>query len=165
MRSDQAPRAPLPSAHGMHVAIVVSRFNPDITRALRAGAEDALRAAAAFRVDVHEGPGAFELPLAARAAAATRQFDAVVCLGCLVRGETPHFDYIASAVAHALAQAALDTGVPMAFGVLTTDTLEQARARALPDETNKGWEAAAAAVEMVHVLRKIGEQALPPLKA
>jgi 6,7-dimethyl-8-ribityllumazine synthase len=164
MRTDQAPAAPLPSAHGMHVAVLVSRFNPEVTGSLRAAAEDALRAAAAFRVDVHEVPGAFELPLAARAAAATRQFDAVVCLGCLVRGETPHFDYIASAVAHGITKASLDTGVPMAFGVLTTDTIEQARARALPDETNKGWEAAAAAVEMVHVLRRIGEQAIPPIK-
>jgi 6,7-dimethyl-8-ribityllumazine synthase len=164
MRTDQAPVTPLPSAHGMHVAILVSRFNPEITRSLRAAAEDALRAASAFRVDVHEVPGAFELPLAARALAATRQFDAVVCLGCLVRGETPHFDYIASAVAHGITRASLDTSVPMAFGVLTTDTIAQARARALPDESNKGWEAAAAAIEMVHALRRIGEQALPPLK-
>lgn len=138
MRTDQAPSIPLPSAHGMHVAVVVSRFNPEVTTSLRAAAEDALRAASAFRVDVHEVPGAFELPLAARAAAGTRQFDAIVCLGCLVRGETPHFDYIASAVAHGITRASLDTGVPMAFGVLTTETLDQARARALPDETNKG---------------------------
>lgn len=164
MRTDQAPPTALPSAHGMHVAVVVSRFNPEVTRRLRAGAEDALRAAAAFRVDVHEVPGAFELPVAARALAASRQFDAVVCLGCLVRGETPHFDYIASAVSHGLMRASLDTGVPVAFGVLTTDTIDQARARALPDETNKGWEAVAAAIEMVHVLRRIGHQALPPLQ-
>jgi 6,7-dimethyl-8-ribityllumazine synthase len=165
MRTDRAPESPLPSAHGLHVAVIVSRFNEEITRALRAGAEDALRAAAAFHVEVFDVPGAFELPLAARAAALTRQFDAVVCLGCLIRGETPHFDYIASAVAHGITDASLATGVPMAFGVLTTDTLAQARARALPDASNKGWEAAAAAIEMVHVLRRLADRALPPLKA
>ncbi len=164
MRTDQAPSTPLPAAHGMHIAVVVSRFNPEITRSLRAGAEDALRAASTFRVDVHEVPGAFELPLAARVAATSRQFDAVVCLGCLVRGETPHFDYIASAVAHGLTRVSLDTGVPVAFGVLTTDTIEQAKARSLPDQTNKGWEAALAAVEMVHVLRRMADQTLPPLR-
>jgi 6,7-dimethyl-8-ribityllumazine synthase len=132
---------------------------------LRAGAEDALRSAAAFRVDVIDVPGAFELPLAARVAAQTHQFDAIVCLGCLVRGETPHFDYISSAVAHGITEASLATGVPMSFGVLTTDTLEQARARALPDSSNKGWEAAVAAVEMVHVLRRITDRAVPPLRA
>jgi len=108
---------------------------------------------------------AFELPLAAKAAAATRRFDAVVCLGCLVRGETPHFDYISSAVSHGLADASLQTGVPVAFGVLTVDTLAQAEARALPDRTNKGFEAAAAAVEMVHLLRRVAVAATPPLRA
>lgn len=165
MRTDLAPPSPVPSAHGMHVAVIVSRFNPEITGALRAAAEDALRAASAFHVAVHDVPGAFELPLAARAAAASGQYDAVVCLGCLIRGETPHFDYIASAVAHGLTDASLATGVPIAFGVLTTDDEAQARARALPDSTNKGWEAAVAAVEMVHVLRRLGDRATPPLKA
>jgi len=93
-------------------------------------------------------PGAFEIPQAARAAAETGRFDAIICLGCIIRGETPHFDYIASAVAHGITDAAADTGVPMAFGVLTTDSLEQATARSGPGLDNKGREAAAAAIEM-----------------
>lgn len=165
MRHDIAPPVPLPSARRMAFAVVVSRFNQDVTGRLRAGAEQALQEAGAERVEVFDVPGAFELPLAAKAAAATRRFDAVVCLGCLVRGETPHFDYISSAVSHGLADASLQTGVPVAFGVLTVDTLAQAEARAQPDRTNKGFEAAAAAVEMVHLLRRFAVAATPPLRA
>ena len=149
----------------MAFAVLVSRFNADVTDRLRTGAEQAFREAGAARVEVFEVPGAFELPLAAKAAAATRRFDAVVALGCLVRGETPHFDYISSAASHGIMDAALQTGVPVAFGVLTVDTLAQADARALPDRTNKGFEAAAAAIEMVHLVRRLAGAATPPLQA
>jgi 6,7-dimethyl-8-ribityllumazine synthase len=165
MRHDTAPEVPLPSAKGLAFAVAVSRFNPEITQKLRDGAQQALDEAGAASVEVLEVPGAFELPLVARAAADTRRFDAVVCLGCLVRGETPHFDYIASSVAQGLQQASLATGVPMAFGVLTVNSTDQAVARALPDRSNKGFEAAAAAIEMVHVLRRLSPAALPPLRA
>ena len=93
-------------------------------------------------------PGAYEVPQAARTAAATGRYDAVVCLGCLIRGETPHFEYISEAVAHGIMAASADTGVPMSFGVLTTNSAEQALERAVPGSANKGWEAAMAAVEM-----------------
>lgn len=149
----------------MAFAVLVSRFNADVTGRLRAGAEQAFREAGAARVEVFEVPGAFELPLAAKVAAASRRFDAVVALGCLVRGETPHFDYISSAASHGIMDAALQTGVPVAFGVLTVDTLAQADARALPDRTNKGFEAAAAAIEMVHLVRRLAGAATPPLQA
>jgi len=100
-------------------------------------------------------PGAFEIPFAARRAAETKQFDAVICLGCLIRGETPHFEFIASAVAHGLTDAAGVTGVPMSFGVLTTNSVEEALARAGEGTSNKGWEAAAAAVEMVKLASQL----------
>ena len=100
-------------------------------------------------------PGAFEIPFAARRAAETKQFDAVICLGCLIRGETPHFEFIASAVAYGLTDAAGVTGVPMSFGVLTTNSVEEALARAGEGTSNKGWEAAAAAVEMVKLASQL----------
>ena len=100
-------------------------------------------------------PGAFEIPQAARAVAETGRFDAVICLGCVIRGETPHFEYIASAVAHGITTAAGETGVPMAFGVLTTNTLEQAMARAGDTPDNKGREAAAAVIEMAGLYRAL----------
>lgn len=165
MRHDIAPPVPLPPATGMTFAIVVSRFNRDITSRLRAGAEEALRDAGAGTVEVFDVPGAFELPLAAKVAASTRRFDAIVCLGCLVQGETPHFDYISSAMSHGITEASLQTGVPISFGVLTVNTLAQAEARALPDRTNKGFESAAAAIEMVHLLRRLAASAAPPLRA
>jgi 6,7-dimethyl-8-ribityllumazine synthase len=149
---------PLPSAAGFRFAIVVSRFNETITSALRDGAVAALREAGAPDADVEElqVPGAFELPQAARAAAATGRFDAIVCLGCVIRGETPHFEYISAAAAHGVMAAAGDTGVPIAFGVLTTDTEAQARERAVPGDENKGREAAAAAIEMAALFRRLG---------
>jgi 6,7-dimethyl-8-ribityllumazine synthase len=142
---------------------VVSRFNERITNALRDGAVAALRAAGAAEGDVEElrVPGAFELPQAARAAAETGRFDAIVCLGCVIRGATPHFEYISAAAAHGVMTAAGDTGVPMAFGVLTTDTEAQALERAEPGEQNKGREAAAAAIEMAVLFRKLGR---PPAR-
>ena len=99
--------------------------------------------------------GAFEIPLVARVAAETKRFDAVVCLGCIVRGETPHFEYLASAVAHGITRASQDTGVPMTLGVLTTNTYDEAVARAGDGPQNKGREAAEAAIQLVHVVRDL----------
>ena len=155
MRGDTSP-LPLPDARGLRFALVVSRFNEDVTRRLRDAAEAAFRKAGADNaIEVFEVPGAFELPFAARTVALARKVDAIVCLGCIVRGETPHFEYIASAVAHGVMAASASVGVPMAFGVLTTDTLEQARARAEAGPANKGWEAAVAAIEMARLGRSL----------
>ena len=137
--------------------MIVSRFNEAITSRLLAGVRAALAQAGAAEADVavFTVPGAFELPQAARAAAEGGRFDAVVCVGCVIRGETPHFDYISSAVAQGLMDASGDTGVPMAFGVLTTDTWEQAEVRAADGPGNKGFEAAAAALEMAALFRSL----------
>jgi 6,7-dimethyl-8-ribityllumazine synthase len=107
-------------------------------------------------------PGAFEIPQAARAAAESGRFDAIICLGCLIRGETPHFDYIAAAAAHGIMDAAGETGVPMAFGVLTTNTVEQATARAGDGPDNKGREAAAAAIEMAALFKSLSGSVARP---
>jgi 6,7-dimethyl-8-ribityllumazine synthase len=157
------PPAALPGAAGYRFAIIVSRFNASITGALSAGARAALIEAGASGSDIEEinVPGAFELPQAARCAAETGRFDAVICLGCVIRGATPHFEYISSAVTHGLMEAAGETGVPIAFGVLTTDTEAQAEERAGPGRDNKGWEAAAAGVEMAVLFRKLGR---PPAR-
>jgi 6,7-dimethyl-8-ribityllumazine synthase len=157
MRTDPQQAPPLPDASGLRFAVIVSRFNEEVTRSLRRGAEGALTAAGASgsSVEYFDVPGAFELPVAARLAASSSRFDAVVCLGCVIRGETPHFEYISSAVAHALADVSVRTGLPVAFGVLTTDTIEQARARAAEGPSNKGWEAASAAIEMARLVRRI----------
>src|SRR6185436_4056349 len=112
-------------------------------------------------VTVVRVPGAYELPLAAQHAAESGRFDAVVCLGCLIRGETPHFEYIASAVSHGLTTAAAATGVPMAFGVLTTNSVEEALARAVEGAGNKGHEAAVAAIEMAQVVSQLTRPATP----
>lgn len=142
-------------ASGLRVGLVVSAYHRAVTGALCDGALAALRDAGprgAEAATVIEVPGAFEIPLAARCAAESGTFDAIVCLGCIIRGETPHFDYLASAVAHAIADAAQATGVPMTFGVLTTNTLDEAVARAGDGAANKGREAALAAVQMANVL-------------
>ena len=145
------------SAAGYRLALVVSGFNREITDRLAQGARGALAEAGAAAGDVDQiaVPGAFELPQAARAAAETGRFDAIVCLGCVIRGATPHFEYISAAVAQAIQDAAGETGVPMAFGVLTTDSWEQAEERAGDGRDNKGWEAAAAAVEMATLFRRL----------
>ena len=147
-----------PSAHGRRFAVVVSRFNDFVTDRLQQGALAALAAAGAASGDVTvvRVPGAFEIPLAARLAAESGRFDAIVCLGCLIRGETPHFEYISSAVAHGLTSASGDTAVPMTFGVLTTNSAEEALARAGDGPSNKGWEAAVAAVEMAALADEFG---------
>lgn len=145
------------SAPGLRLAIVVARFNDFVTERLLAGALDALAAAGVGSDDVTtmRVPGSFEIPLAAQRAAETGRFDAVVCLGCLIRGATPHFEYISSAVATGLTSAAAVTGVPMAFGVLTVNSAEEALERAQPGPGNKGHEAAMAAVEMATLLARL----------
>lgn len=150
------------SAAGFRFALVVSRFNPAVTESLRQAAETLLTGAGAEAVETVHVPGAYELPQAARCLAETVRYDAVVCLGCVIRGETPHFEYISSAVAHGIMDAAGETGVPIAFGVLTTDSDAQARARAGDGPDNKGREAALAALEMAVLFRKLGR---PPARA
>jgi 6,7-dimethyl-8-ribityllumazine synthase len=141
------------SAADFRFAVVVSKYHDFVTDRLQAGALAALEAAGvrAENVTLVKVPGSFELTMAARGAAQSGAFDAIVCLGCLVRGATPHFEFIASAVANGLAVAAGETGVPMTFGVLTTNSLEEALQRAEEGPSNKGWEAASAAVEMAAV--------------
>jgi len=144
-------------ARGLRFALVVSRFNDFVTERLREGAEEALARAGALpdHVSIVRVPGAFEIPFAARKAAESGRFDAVICLGCLIRGATPHFEYISSAVSHGITAAAAATGVPITFGVLTTLSVEQALERAGAGTTNKGREAAMAAVEMATLTRRI----------
>ena len=133
-------------ASGLRFAVVVARFNSGITEKLLAGAQEALAKAGAKTVKVFYVPGAFELPFAACKLA--KSYDAIVALGAVIRGDTPHFDYVAGAAAQGLLHASLETGTPMAFGVLTTDTLEQAEARAGGAHGNKGFDAAMTAIEM-----------------
>ena len=148
-------------AGGLRFALVVSRFNDFVTERLRAGAVEALTSAGAVpdAITVIRVPGAFEIPLAARKAAETECFDAVVCLGCLIRGATAHFEVIASGVSHGIIAAAAATGVPMTLGVLTTGSVEEALERAGSGSANKGWEAAMAAVEMARLLRGFAQTA------
>ncbi|PYS54192.1 MAG: 6,7-dimethyl-8-ribityllumazine synthase [Acidobacteria bacterium] len=133
-------------------AIVASEYNSVITDRLIAGAERALKNYE--HVTVVRVPGAFEIPLAAKRAARSQKYDAIVALGCVLRGETPHFEYISSAVSSALEQVALETEIPIGFGILTVDTVEQAMDRS-GESGNKGFEAAVAALEMINVLRQI----------
>jgi 6,7-dimethyl-8-ribityllumazine synthase len=145
-------------ADGLRFAVVVARFNESVTSRLTAAALETLVSLGASReaIAVHDVPGSFEIPQAARRVAETGKIDAVVCLGCLIRGATPHFEYIASAVAHGIMDASGETGVPMAFGVLTTNTVEEALERAGEGRENKGREAALAAIEMARLFRAIG---------
>ncbi len=138
-------------------AIVAGRFNEFITRPLLEGALDALRRHGADldAVDVAWCPGAFEIPLVAKKMAASGTYDAVICLGAVIRGATSHYDYVAGGVASGIAEAASSTGVPVLFGVLTVDTIEQAIERAGTKAGNKGAEAAAGAIEMVNLLRQL----------
>jgi len=143
----------------MRVAIVVSRFNDFVTERLLEGARATLRDAGVADADVEvlRVPGAFEIPIAAQRIAELGRVQAVICLGCLIRGGTPHFEYIASATAHGITAAAAATGVPMAFGVLTTNSVEDAIERAGAGPENKGCEAAAAALEMAALLTRLGD--------
>jgi 6,7-dimethyl-8-ribityllumazine synthase len=147
-------------AHHLRIGIVVSTYHDFVTNRLRDGAVGALRAAgvADDAMVVAPVPGAYEIPQAARRLAAFSRVDAVVCLGCLIRGETPHFDIIASAVAQSITGAAIDSGVPMTFGVLTTNSAEEALARAVDGPSNKGREAAEAALAMVGLFRELTPQ-------
>lgn len=137
--------------------IVASRFNSFITDSLLKGALDGLlrHGVDEDRIDVVWVPGAFEIPLPARKMAASGRYDAVICLGCVIRGETSHFDYVAGEAAKGIAEAARDTGVPVIFGVLTTENVEQAAERAGPMEDNRGREAALAALRMADVMRRL----------
>jgi 6,7-dimethyl-8-ribityllumazine synthase len=142
---------------------VVSKYNDFVTDRLQAGALAALASAGVASSDITliRVPGAFEIPLAAQHAAESARFDAIVCLGCLIRGETAHFEYISSAVSHGLTQAAAATGVPMSFGVLTTNSVEEALARSGDGPGNKGHEAAVAAIEMADVVAQLTRQPTP----
>ncbi|MBF0480328.1 MAG: 6,7-dimethyl-8-ribityllumazine synthase [Desulfovibrionaceae bacterium] len=144
-------------ASGLTFAITASRFNDFIVDRLLGGAVDFLVRHGAARQDITlvRVPGAYETPLAAKKLAASGKYDAVICLGAVIRGATPHFDYVAGECAKGLAQVMLESGVPIGFGVLTTDTLEQAVERAGSKAGNKGADAAAAALEMVRVMKQI----------
>ena len=149
------------SAEDLRFAVVASRWNEELTSSLLRGAREALAEAGADEdsVEVFRVPGSFELPLACLRAAETGRFDAVLALGVVIRGETPHFDYVAGEAARGVMQAGLDTGIPVLFGVITADTDQQARARAGADRSNKGFEAAASAIEMARLFRKMDELA------
>jgi 6,7-dimethyl-8-ribityllumazine synthase len=142
---------------GLRIGVALARFNQLVTDRLLAGALEALarHGVAEDAVDVATVPGAFELPLCAQRLAATGRYDAVVCLGAVVRGETPHFEYVASEAARGIADVARRHDIPVAFGILTTDTVEQALARSGGERGNKGYDAAVTALEMVQVLRAI----------
>lgn len=145
-------------ADGLTFGIVVGRFNDLITSRLLAGAVDALARHGCnteTNVDVTYVPGAFEMPLVTKRMAASDKYDAVICLGAVIRGGTPHFDYVASEVSKGIAAVALDTGVPCIFGVLTTDSIEQAVERAGTKSGNKGWDAAMSAIEMANLLKSL----------
>jgi 6,7-dimethyl-8-ribityllumazine synthase len=148
------------SAKGKRFAIVVSRFNAFITERLLHGALDALRLSGAKHRTIVRVPGAFEIPSAARTLAETRKYDAIICLGCLLRGGTAHYDVIVNEVTRGIGQSAQETGVPHAFGVLTCETLEQAIDRAGLKMGNKGFEAALAAVEMANLQKAVSSQSL-----
>ena len=145
-------------ASNLSIAIVVSRFNEMITTPLLNGALDALRrhGVTENNVTVVKVPGAFEIPLAAKTLAHSGRYQAIIALGAVIRGATAHFDFVAGEVSKGVAQVALESGVPVSFGVLTTDTLEQAQERAGGKSGNKGFEAATTAIEMAHLLSQIG---------
>ncbi len=153
-KTGKSPR-PAPGGRGLRVAIVRARFNERVVDGLTEGAEAALAELGVGHVLLFEVPGAFELPLAAKAAAASGRFDAVIALGAVIRGGTDHYEHIAREAASGLQRAALDSGVPVAFGVLTAARVSQALSRSAPGAENKGAEAARAAVAMVRALRAI----------
>jgi 6,7-dimethyl-8-ribityllumazine synthase len=146
------------AGEGLKVALVVSRFNSFITERLVEGALDCLRrhGVAETGLTMVRVPGAWEIPLVAKRLAQGKSHDAVICLGAVIRGSTPHFDYVAAEVSKGIAQASLESGIPILFGVLTTDTLEQAVERAGSKSGNKGYAAAEAALEMVNLLKEMG---------
>lgn len=145
------------NAGGLKFALVVSRFNHFITDRLLEGAMDALlrHGADDGAIAIYRVPGAFEMPLVAKKVAASGEYDAVICLGCVVRGSTPHFDLVAAETSKGIALAGLETGIPITFGVLTTDNIEQAIERAGTKSGNKGWHAALSAIEMANLLKEM----------
>ena len=145
------------TAAGLRFAVIVSRFNSFITERLLGGAMDALTRTGADPnlIDVIKVPGSWEIPPVAGEVARSHRYDAVICLSAIIRGDTPHFDYVAAEAAKGVAHAAYDTGVPVAFGVLTTNTLEQAIDRAGAKGGNKGFDAAMSAIEMANLLRSL----------
>jgi len=145
------------SAENRKFAIVVSRFNEFISTKLMEGALDCLNRHKASEDNIHIAwvPGSFELPVIAHRLAKSKKYDAVICLGAVIRGATPHFDYIAAEAAKGIAHAAMDTGLPVIFGVITADSLEQAIERAGTKAGNKGWDAALSAIEMADLMSKI----------
>lgn len=146
------------TAENLRFALIVSRFNELIGRKLLDGAVDCLirHGAEEDALDIIWVPGAFELPLAAKKAATSKSYDVIICIGAVIRGETPHFDFVASEAAKGIAMASMDTGVPIIFGVITTDTVEQAVKRAGTTAGNRGFDAALAAIEMGNLMGKIG---------
>lgn len=141
---------------GLKVGVVVARWNDFITSKLLAGAEDCLvrHDVSNQDIDVAWVPGAYEIPLVAKKLATTKKYDAVICLGAVIRGSTPHFDYVAGEVSKGIAKVSHETEVPVIFGVVTTDTIEQAVERAGTKAGNKGWEAALSAIEMAKLVKK-----------
>ena len=144
-------------AKGLKIGIIVSRFNDFITNKLLDGAVDALvrHGVRDDDIEVVKVPGSFEIPMVARKMASKGAYNAVICLGTIIRGATPHFDYIAAEVSKGIASASMETGVPIAFGVITSDTIEQAVERAGTKSGNKGWDAAITAIEMAQLLKKL----------
>jgi 6,7-dimethyl-8-ribityllumazine synthase len=153
------------SAAGLRFAIVVGQFNSFITDRLLGGAVDALErsGAAEKQIEIVRVPGSFEIPLTAKKLATTGRFDSIICIGCILRGATSHYDFVASETARGIQLAQLDTGVPLIFCVLTCDTLEQAIDRAGLKSGNKGYESGVAAIEMAHLSRKIAGKSTTPL--
>ncbi|NJD04835.1 MAG: 6,7-dimethyl-8-ribityllumazine synthase [Ruminiclostridium sp.] len=148
-------------ANGLKFGIVTGRFNEFISSKLLGGAIDALVRHGADEANIEAAwvPGAFEIPLVAQKMAATKKFDAVICIGAVIRGSTPHFDYVAAEVSKGIAKVSLDTGIPVIFGVLTTDTIEQAIERAGTKAGNKGYDAAVTAIEMANLLKQLRQEA------
>jgi len=147
------------SAKGITVAIVVSRFNDFISQRLLDGALDALKrhGASDDEISIAKVPGSFEIPSMAKRLALSGRFDCVICLGAVIRGATPHFEYISTQVARGVGSVALESQIPVVFGVITSDTLEQAIERAGAKSGNKGWDAAVAAMEMVHLFKTLDQ--------
>lgn len=145
------------TAKGLKFAIVASRFNDFITARLLDGAVDGLMRHGASESDIEivKVPGSFEIPLAAKVLAQSKKYNAIICLGAVIRGATPHFEYVSAEVSKGVAAVSMETGVPVIFGVLTTDTIEQAIERAGTKSGNKGWDAALSAIEMSNLMRQI----------
>ncbi len=145
------------TAQGFKFGIVAARFNDFITSKLLDGALDALQrhGASEADIDIVKVPGAYEIPLAAKVLAQSKKYNAVICLGAVIRGATPHFEYVSAEVTKGIAAASLETSLPVIFGVLTTDTIEQAVERAGTKSGNKGWDAALSAIEMANVMKQL----------